>query len=110
VDAQGNVLVAATSYPPQRFPPSNLLTTGGNALIRKLSPDGSALVYSVSLVLNTQASGVAVDSSGNALIVGTSYTTAFPTTGNAIQPQTLIKSMFVTNHAGKWNRGSNQRF
>lgn len=102
VDSQGAVYIAATSYPAASY--FSNPTTGGNGFVRKLSPDGSALLYSVSLVSNTQPSGIALDSSGNALITGTSATSSFPTTAGAIQPQTVVKSMFVTNAFGAtWN-------
>ena len=70
-----------------------------NAFISKLSPDGSALVYSTYLGgsgLEITTNGIdffegdsplrmAVDSAGSAYVVGTAYSTDFPTTPGAYQ-------------------------
>jgi hypothetical protein len=60
----------------------------GDAFILKLSPDGSALVYSTYLggKGDDAAFGVAVDSSGNAYVCGSTASENFPTT-NAVQPK-----------------------
>jgi hypothetical protein len=62
---------------------------GGNddAFVEKLNPDGSALVYSTYLGgsgSEGNLSRIAIDSSGNAYIVGSTDSTNFPT-ANAIQ-------------------------
>ena len=53
----------------------------------KINPPGSALVYSTYLGGSdmTMASGIAVDSSGNAYVTGLTYSTNFPTM-NPLQP------------------------
>ena len=53
----------------------------------KLSPDGTALVYSTYLGGNNADSGtgIAVDSSGSAYVTGSTGSTDFPTTTNAFQ-------------------------
>ncbi len=60
--------------------------TSSNAFITKLAPSGSALVYSTYLggVGPDVGNGIALDSSGNAYIIGTTSSTNFPTL-NAVQ-------------------------
>jgi hypothetical protein len=102
VDPQGDAYVAFTSYPAQYGVPDSL-GPGGAGLVRKLNPDGSALVYSESLGANTRANGIALDSAGNLLVTGTSYANAISSV-NAIQAHSVIKSMFVTKDGGStWN-------
>ncbi len=52
-----------------------------NAFVAKLNPAGSALVYSTYLGGSSadEGDGLAVDSSGNAYVTGTTYSTDFPT-------------------------------
>jgi Beta-propeller repeat len=69
-------------------------STGGSAFVTKLIPGsaGSAqLGYSSYLGGNKldQGNGIAVDSSGNAFVVGTTQSTNFPTTANAISTALL---------------------
>lgn len=58
----------------------------GDAFVAKLNPAGSALVYSTYLggALNDLPLGVATDSSANAIIVGTTKSSDFPTTATAL--------------------------
>jgi len=62
---------------------------GGNsdAYVAKLNPTGSGLVYSTYLggINQDQAIGIAVDSSGDAYVVGTTGSADFPTTAGAFQ-------------------------
>jgi Beta-propeller repeat len=71
----------------------------GDAFVTKLDPTGSALVYSTYLGGSDQdqAAGIALDTSGNAYIVGTTQSTDFPITAGAFQ-STLAGSFdaFVT--------------
>src|SRR5262249_19100092 len=77
---------------------SNFPTTNGafqtalsnfsqDAFITKLSSNGTAAVYSTYLGgTNTdQARGIAIDSSGNAYVTGSTVSTNFPTTNGAFQ-------------------------
>ena len=102
VDAQGDAYFAATGYPAQAFfgrQPSGT----GYAFVRKLSPDGSALLYDKSLRANTQAGAIALDSSGNAYLTGTSFSASFPAV-HALQPQPVVTPIFVTKDGGaSWN-------
>jgi len=98
VDSQGNAYVAANSYPAAYYAPepSGAL---GHGFVRKLSPDGSALLYDASLAAGAQAAGVAVDAGGNAYIAGTNFSLSFPAV-HAIQSQTLSVPMFVSKDGG----------
>jgi len=95
VDSSGTVYVAgrtsAANFPvtsgsfqtTNRTPESQ----GINAFITKLNPTGTALVYSTYLggSAGDAAYGLAVDSSGNAYVTGSTYSTDFPTTQGAFQ-------------------------
>jgi hypothetical protein len=92
VDASGSAYV--TGYTDSvNFPVQGPLA-GGNALrgpsdgfVAKLSTDGSALVYSTYLGGSDldYASGIVVDASGSASVVGSAFSTDFPVTSNAYQ-------------------------
>lgn len=84
VDSSGNAYVVGTTQSPN-FPLVNPLQAaygGGtdNAFVSKLNASGNALIYSTYLGGSTSdgGSGIAVDSSGNAYIVGTTYSADFP--------------------------------
>jgi uncharacterized protein (TIGR03437 family) len=98
-DSQGNAYVTGFAVSPAGFP-----TTPGafqpaapgatcrylpctDAFVSKLSPDGSALVYSTYLGGggSDSGNGIAIDSSGNAYVVGTTFSADFPTTTGAFQ-------------------------
>jgi hypothetical protein len=85
VDSSGNAYVTGVTDS-TNFPIVNPLQAsfgGGvnDAFVSKLSPDGSALVYSTYLGGNSDDQGyaIAVDSSGNAFVAGTTFSTNFPT-------------------------------
>ena len=91
VDGSGNAYVTgytvSTDFPTTA---GALQTTyGGNndAFVSKLNASGSALVYSTYLggSANDYGYGIAVDSSGNAYVVGSTASTNFPTTTGALQ-------------------------
>ena len=76
-----------------------------DAFVTKLDSTGSALVYST--FLGGQASdignGIAVDSSGNAVVTGSTQSRNFPT-ANPIQTNRAGNAIFkTTNAAGNWN-------
>jgi Beta-propeller repeat/Dockerin type I domain len=65
-------------------------TVGGtfsDAFVSKLNTSGTALIYSTFLGGNgtDNGNGIAVDSSGNAFVTGSTYSTNFPTTTGAFQ-------------------------
>ena len=90
VDSSGNVYVAGGTNS-SNFPTMNPLqpTIGGgyDAFVAKLNASGSALVYSTYLGGggNDGPEGIAVDSSGNAYVTGSTDSTNFPTM-NPLQP------------------------
>jgi hypothetical protein len=111
VDSSGNAYVAGSTLS-NDFPTANPLqpTCGGgcqegNAFVAKLNPAGSALLYSTYLGGssynpnfqvengNDGATGIAVDSSGNAYVTGATIQTDFPAV-NPIQ---------ATNHSSQEN-------
>jgi len=89
VDSSGNVYVTgftgSTNFPTMN-PLQPALAGGLNAFVSKIDPTGSALVYSTYLGGSDLdfGNGIAVDSSGDAVIVGETLSTNFPTM-NAFQ-------------------------
>ncbi len=92
VDTLGNAYVTGDtefiSFPttPGAFQTS--ITSGGwNGFVSKLNPTGTALIYSTYLGANNLVNpfSIAVDSSGNAYVTGTTFATNFPTTAGAFQ-------------------------
>ncbi len=85
VDATGNVYVAGASGSNTTFPTANAIqcARAGSAdvTMTKFNAAGSALIYSTYLggTGNDEARGVAIDSSGNAYIVGKTSSTDYPT-------------------------------
>jgi len=75
--------------PQGNFPttPGAFQTTGGySAFVTKLNPTGTGLVYSTLLGATGNADfAIAVDTSGNAYVTGSTSSTAFPTTAGAFQ-------------------------
>ena len=69
---------------------------GTESFVTKINPAGSALVYSTFIggplntenfsVISAQAFGIAVDSTGNAYVAGTTSSPGFPASPNAFQP------------------------
>src|SRR5207237_4021496 len=92
VDSTGNTYVTgsttSTDFPTTAgvFQPS--IGILGAAFITKLNPTGTALVYSTYLVGAgvDVANGLAVDTSGNAYVTGSTGSTNFPTTVVVFQP------------------------
>jgi hypothetical protein len=90
VDSSGNAYVTGYTYSTD-FPTVNPLQAnyagGSDAFVAKLNAAGSALVYSTYLGGSEQdeGNGIAVDSSGNAYVTGTTQSLNFPTV-NAVQP------------------------
>jgi hypothetical protein len=98
VDSAGNIDVAGAAGPglpvtPGAFQTAYLGGTGGNnAFFAKINPtlSGSASLLYVTYLGGSggddQASGIALDPSGNAYVTGFTYSTNFPTTSGAFQP------------------------
>jgi len=100
VDRAGDAFVVGQAWSDDYPVTSNSLQTHNagannastNAFITKLNPTGSGLIYSTYLGgtgLNENtgdyATGIGLDANGNAYIAGTSYSTNFPVTANALQ-------------------------
>ena len=83
VDPSGNIIVSgttnATDFPVVNSGQPNL---GANALqqafVTKFTPDGSTILYSTYFGVVTQQNGLTVDSSGNAILGGTTTSSSFP--------------------------------
>jgi hypothetical protein len=93
VDAAGNAHVFGNTVS-VNFPTVNAaqpMNGGGlDDFVAKLSPDGSALVYSTYLggtaTESTNVGSIALDGAGNAYVAGSTNSTDFPTTLGAYQP------------------------
>lgn len=91
VDSSGNAYVTGETSS-HDFPttPGAYRTIGGfdDAFVAKLDATGSGLAYSTYLGgnLQDQGKGIAVDSSGNAYVAGTTQTPDFPITPGVFQP------------------------
>ncbi|HKY03672.1 MAG TPA: SBBP repeat-containing protein [Blastocatellia bacterium] len=78
-------------------------STGGDAFVAKINAEGASLVYSTYLGGGNgdRATGVAVDSTGNVHITGSTTSSDFPVTANAIQAASgssaLLKSLDGAN-------------
>ena len=90
VDSSGNVYVtgatASTNFP-TATPIASSLSGTVDAFVAKLDSSGASLIYSTFLGGNSvdQGSALAVDSSGDAYVAGTTSSTNFPTTKGADQ-------------------------
>jgi len=84
-----NYPTTSGSYQPSCLEAGKMTCPPGTAYVTKLSPDGSSLIYSTFINDRTSqdyATGVAVDSSGSAYVLGAERGEAdFPTTANAYQ-------------------------
>jgi len=90
VDPSGNAYITGTTAStnfPTLSPISASLAGKSNAFVAKLNPSGSALVYSTFLGGNQldQGNAIAVDSSGDAFVTGSTSSGDFPTTSGVLQ-------------------------
>jgi hypothetical protein len=92
VDGLGHVYVAgrtsdvaADAYPTTPGAFDRTRDGSGDAFVTKLRPDGTGLVYSTYLggTNDEGAFGVALDGSGDAHVIGTTFSSDFPTTADA---------------------------
>ena len=91
VDKAGNAYVTgetASSDFPTKNPLQGTYAGGWDAFVAKVSPDGSGLVYSTFLGGSSgdAGNGIAVDGTGNAYVTGGTSGFGFPTTKDALQP------------------------
>jgi hypothetical protein len=108
VDGAGNAYVAGTTSSTD-FPLKGAIQTAlkgsSDAFVAKLSPTGSALVYSTYLggASSEQGLGLALDTAGNAYLTGSTDSPDFPTS-NAMQPDKKGSAVYFSNNAGSsWN-------
>jgi len=102
VDTSGNAYVtgfaSSTDFPTVN--PVQATNAGGysDAFVAKLNPTGSALVYSTYLGGSGQDQGnsIAVDSSGNAYLIGVTFSTDFPTANPMQVALGGVQDAFVT--------------
>jgi len=90
VDSSGNAYVTgstASANFPTASPLTAALSGSVDAFVAKLDPSGTSLVYSTFLGGNNvdRGSAIAVDSSGDAFVAGTTSSPDFPTTTGALQ-------------------------
>lgn len=93
VDANGSAFITGNTrsadFPttPQSFAPK--FQGFQDVFVTKLNPTGSGLVFSTYLGTESEESAVdiALDRQGNAVVVGNTISSSFPTTPNAFQPQ-----------------------
>ena len=102
VDPAGNTYVTgftdSTNFPTAGASRTNY-NGGRDAFVSKLSPGGSALVYSIYLggALVENGEGIVADAAGNAYVTGFTSSTNFPIT-NAVQPFLNNPATDATNH------------
>jgi Beta-propeller repeat/Abnormal spindle-like microcephaly-assoc'd, ASPM-SPD-2-Hydin len=79
-DASGSAYVAGVAGPgiPLQNPIQSTAPSDMSAFVSKFSADGSALVYSTYLGVNTYVAGIAVDSDGQAYLGGVLATNVIP--------------------------------
>jgi uncharacterized protein (TIGR03437 family) len=96
VDGTGSAwVVGAAAGFPVTVPPA---TSGGAGLVARLSPDGSALVFSANIGFS--ATTVLLDAAGNAYVAGGADSSTFTRTPDALENTACgISSSFIT----KWS-------
>jgi uncharacterized protein (TIGR03437 family) len=101
VDAAGNAYVAgitsSTDFPLVN-PIKTALTDSSDAFVAKLNPSGSALLFSTYLGGSAadQAHALALDSSGNIYVTGSTCSSDFPVLKPLQQPGSTVCNAFVT--------------
>ena len=105
IDASGDAFVTGltfySDFPTAGNPAQRTLRGMQNAFVAELNPTGSSLVYSTYLGGSSSdaAYRIAVDSSGDAYVVGAAISSDFPTL-NALQPTAPSGAAFVTKLSG----------
>ena len=87
LDSSGNIYVTGNTNSPDLNGAINSLAGGTDAFIVKLSNDGTQLAFSryIGGVGNDTANGIALDSAGNIYIAGSTFSSDFPLTADALQ-------------------------
>jgi Beta-propeller repeat len=113
VDGQGSAYVAGSGgdlYPTTSGAYQTTIpgaTPYDAVFVTKLSPDGSALVYSTFLGEGGQASGIVLDGNGDAFVTGFGVDSNFPTTANAYQ-KTLAAGACCVSFLSELNPSGSQ--
>jgi uncharacterized protein (TIGR03437 family) len=83
VDSAGNIYVAGEYFPNPQNP-----NAPGHAIVGKLSPDGSQVIWWTVLAgsQNDSATALVLGSDNSAYVTGTTYSPDFPTTPGSFQP------------------------
>ncbi len=103
VDSQGNAYFAgstdAADFPVAAGAFRESVAGNGDAFVVKLNPAGSALVYGTLLGGggDDRASGLTIDSTGNALVSGSTFSTDFPVTADALPKRFAGSPCLVTS-------------
>ena len=104
VDAAGNIYVAGSTPSPNLPLHNPLQSTAGPGFLAKYSPDASQLIFST--YFPAAISALAVDSSGNVYVCGTTNSPTFPVTAGLpastlvpIAPMLMISGAFLTKLA-----------
>jgi hypothetical protein len=101
VDAAGNAYITGQTlgadFPTTSGALDPTFNTPNDAFVTKMSPDGRSLIYSTYLGGNGNegAYNIAIDTLGNAYVVGFTHSTNFPLTGSAFQ-KNLTSTIFVS--------------
>jgi hypothetical protein len=112
VDSLGDAYVVgqaiSTNFPVTPGAFQTAAAGSANAFVTKLNPTGTALLYSTYLSGNTAfaniiAYGIAVDSSGDAYVVGLTSATDFPVTPGAFQTVNNAAAGFLNAFVTKFN-------
>ena len=108
IDTSGNAYVTGVTLS-TNFPTANPIqatnSSNNNAFVTKLNSQGSALIYSTYLGAAT-ARGIAVDSSGNAYVTGSTNSFDFPLVAGAIRTRSSVfKSVDAATNWGNDNYG-----
>ncbi len=97
IDGQGDAYVAGTTQDPAEFPVVNQVTgacpgcatlssAASLGFVAEFNPSGSGLIYSTLLGTGSEGSlNIAVDTAGEAYVVGDTSSTAFPVTPGAFE-------------------------
>jgi photosystem II stability/assembly factor-like uncharacterized protein len=104
VDRQGSAYLTGYTYSSELPVVNALQATGGgksDPFVTKLSPQGSALIYSTYLGGENEDAGfgIAVDVSGNAYVTGATYSHAFPLV-NPFQSKKAGHQAFKSTNSG----------
>jgi uncharacterized protein (TIGR03437 family) len=102
VDSQGNAYTTgstdAADFPVTSGAFQKSLAGNADAFVAKVNPTGSALVYATLLGGSgtDRASGLAIDSAGNAFVSGLTFSTDFPVTPDALPKRFAGSPCLVT--------------